>query len=73
MALSRIHITPSMDENTRINAINQNFQQVEAENRTKVIKDETGVNRILIGRDPKGRYVVAISREGVDVVAALDK
>lgn len=72
MALSRIPLTPNMDPTAMAQAINQNFEQLESENRTKVFKDETGKNRILIGRDPKGKYVIAVSVEGKDVLTSLE-
>jgi hypothetical protein len=62
-----------MDLPTLTNALNDMFRQIESENRTQVIKDEDGKNRILIGRAPKGNYVVAISKKGVDVLEALEK
>ena len=52
-------------------AINNTLHQIEAENRTKVIRDTSGENRILLGRDPKGNYVLAISKPTIDVVKAL--
>ena len=72
MALSRIPLTPGMDATTMISAINQNFQQIESENRTKIIRDEDGMKRILMGRAPDGRYLLAITAPNVDVVEALD-
>ena len=69
--LSPIQLTPNMDMGTLVSAINANFRQVESENRTKVIKDEYGNNRIVIGRTPSGEYLIAISAEGVDVYEAL--
>lgn len=71
--ISPIQLTPNMDMSTLINALNDMFRQIESENRTQVIKDEDGKNRILIGRAPKGNYVVAISKKGVDVLEALEK
>lgn len=71
--ISPIQLTPNMDMGTLTNAINATFRQIEAENRTKVIKDENGNERILIGRDPKGNYVIAISKPGINVVQALEK
>lgn len=67
MALSRIPLVPGMDDNTQTNIINDNFQQIEAENRTKVIRDENANDRIIIGRMPDGSYGIIISNEGVDV------
>ena len=71
--LSPIQLTPNMDMATLTTTINNMFRQIESENRTQVIKDEDGKNRILIGRAPKGNYVVAISKKGVDVLEALEK
>lgn len=71
--ISPIQLTPNMDMPTLTNALNDMFRQIESENRTQVIKDEDGKNRILIGRAPKGNYVVAISKKGVDVLEALEK
>lgn len=73
MALSRIPITPGMTPQAMAQAINQNFEQLESENRTKVFKDESGVSRILIGRTSKGKYVIAMSKEGIDVEKALEE
>ncbi len=71
--ISPTQLTPNMDMSTLTNALNDMFRQIESENRTQVIKDEDGKNRILIGRAPKGNYVVAISKKGVDVLEALEK
>ena len=71
--ISPIQLTPNMDMSTLTNALNDMFRQIESENRTQVIKDEDSKNRILIGRAPKGNYVVAISKKGVDVLEALEK
>lgn len=71
--LSPIQLTPNMDMATLTTTINDMFRQIESENRTQIIKDEDGKNRILIGRAPKGNYVVAISKKGVDVLEALEK
>lgn len=69
--ISPIQLTPEMDSGTLVNAINNNFRQVEAENRTKIIKDEDGQQRIIIGRAPNGEYLIAISARGIDVLDAL--
>lgn len=69
--ISPIQLTPNMDTAAMANAINLNFQQLESENRTKIIRDETGVNRVLIGRTPNGSYVVAITKPGKDVIEKL--
>lgn len=67
MGLSRIPLGPGMDDATRDNIINENFRQIEAENRTKVIRDEQADDRIIIGKMPDGSYGIIISNEGVDV------
>lgn len=61
-----------MEMGTLVNAINNNFNQIEASNRTQVIKDENGVNRVLIGRNPKGVYGIYISKPGKDVIKELE-
>lgn len=71
--ISPIRATPAMTTADLANVINDLADQVESENRTKVIRDEDGVNRILIGRGPKGNYVIAISVKGKDVIQALEK
>ena len=69
---SPIQLIPGMNSGTMASAINNNFRQIESENRTKIIKDETGVNRIIMGRFPDGTYGFAISQEGIDVIEALE-
>ena len=73
MAFSPIQLTPNMDTATLVSALNDMMRQLEAANRTQIIRDEDGVNRVLIGRDPKGNYVVAVTKKGKDVVQALEK
>ena len=73
MAFSPIQLTPNMDTATLVNALNDMMRQLEAANRTQIIKDKDGVNRVLIGRDPKGNYVVAVTKKGKDVLQALEK
>lgn len=68
--ISPIQLTPGMDSNSMISAINNNFRQIESENRTKIIKDEDGVKRVLMGRAPDGTYSLRVSRDGVDVETA---
>ena len=53
--------------------INNLADQLESQNRTQVIRDETGTDRVLIGRAPKGNYVVAITIPNKNVVQELDK
>jgi len=70
--ISPIQLTPGIDNSTMVSAINNNFQQIEAENRTKVIKDENGDSRIIIGKMPDGTYGIIVSKPGIDVLGLFD-
>lgn len=62
-----------MDMNTLINALNQNFNQVQSQDRRKVITDENGNDRIIIGKQTDGKYNIRVSQVGKDVdTAGLD-
>lgn len=69
--ISPIQLTPNMNMMTLTNALNDMFRQIESENRTQIIKDETGKQRIILGRAPDGEYLIAVSAQGIDVVEAL--
>ncbi len=71
MPFSPIQLTPNMDMNTLTATINDMMRQIESENRTKIITDENGEKRAIIGRAPSGEYLIAVSAQGVDVVEAL--
>ncbi len=71
--ISPIRATPNMSMADLVNAYNDLADQIESQNRTQVIRDENGVDRVLIGRAPKGNYVVAITIPGKNVVQELDK
>ena len=71
MAFSPIQLTPNMDTATLINAINDMMRQIESTNRTQTIKDENGVNKVLIGKGPDDKYVVAITVVGKDVLTEI--
>ena len=71
--ISPIRATPNMSMADLVNAYNDLADQIESANRTQIIRDEDGVNRVLIGRDPKGNYVVAITKKGKDVLQALEE
>lgn len=68
--ISPIQLTPNMDTATMVSAINNVNRQIEGENRTKVIRDESGVDRVILGRWPDGKYGIKVSKEGVDVMNA---
>ena len=70
MAFSPIQLTPNMDMATMVQAINDNFQQLASENRTKIITNEEGVQRVIIGRKPDGSYVLQVSKPGINVLEA---
>lgn len=71
MAFSPIQLTPNMDTATLVNALNDMMRQLEAANRTQIIKDENGENRVLIGKGPDDKYVVAITVVGKDVLTEI--
>lgn len=72
MAISPIRLTPNMDQVTMVQAINDTLSQIESENRTKVIKDESGTPRIIIGQFPNGEYGVIVSKPGKNVLEYKD-
>lgn len=45
-----------MHTDTLVNAINDNFRQLEAENRVKAIRDADGKNRMIIGQWDANQY-----------------
>lgn len=65
---SPIEVQPGMDQDTMAQVINNNFRQVAESNRTNIITDENGYNRIIIGKFPDGTYGIIISKPGVDIV-----
>lgn len=68
MSLATIRLQPGMDQQTMISAINENFQLLENLNRTQIFKDETGVQRIILGQFPDKTWGLIISKPGEDVV-----
>lgn len=67
-----LKLTTSMPQNVMIDAINQNFRQIEGESRRKVVTDEDGKDRIIIGRKEDGGYSIKVSAAGYDVNTATD-
>ena len=65
--------TPNMTVADLATVINSLADQLESENRTRVVRDESGVDRVLIGRAPKGNYVVAITVPTKNVITELEK
>lgn len=55
---------------TLINALNTNFNQIQSQDRRKVITDEDGIDRIVIGKQENGQYAVKVSGVGKDVNTA---
>lgn len=66
--LATIRLQPGMDMNTMVSAINENFSLLENLNRTQIFKDETGVQRIILGQFPDKTWGLIISKPGEDVV-----
>ena len=64
---SYIKLSPRMDMSTLINALNQNFNQIQSQDRRKVITDEDGYDRIVLGKLVDGTYNLVISAPGIDV------
>lgn len=67
-----LKLTTSMPQNVMIDAINQNFRQIEGESRRKVVTDEDGKDRIIIGKKEDGGYAIKVSDGGYDVNTATD-
>lgn len=67
-----LKLTTSMPQNVMIDAINQNFRQIEGESRRKVVTDEDGKDRIIIGKKEDGEYAIKVSATGYDVNTATD-
>ena len=61
-----------MDMSTLVNALNQNFNQVQSQDRRKIITDENGTDRIILGKFPDGTYGLIVSKEGIDVKSLFD-
>ena len=70
--INPIQLTPNMDMATMVNAINDMMRQVEAENRTQTIKDESGNNLIIFGRMPDGTYGLLIMKPGKDALSVFN-
>lgn len=69
---SYIKLSPQMDMPTLINALNQNFNQVQSQDRRKVITDEDGNDRIVLGKQEDGNYSIKVSEAGKDANTATD-
>lgn len=66
----RLHSNMTMQQ--LISALNENFNLLQNQSQTIIIKDEAGQNRILIGRQPDDTYGIVISKAGYDVVELYD-
>ncbi len=64
---SYIKLSPNMDMATLINALNTNFNIAQSQDRRKVITDEDGNDRIIIGKRDDGTYGIKMSEKGVGV------
>lgn len=69
---SYIKLSPQMDMATLINALNQNFNQIQSQDRRKVITDEDGYDRIVLGKQDNGTYAIKVSEAGKDADTASD-
>lgn len=59
-----------MDMAALVNALNQNFNQVQSQDRRKVITDEDGNDRIVLGKQDDGTYAIRVAGVGKDVDTA---
>lgn len=64
---SYIKLSPQMDMATLVNALNNNFNQIQSQDRRKVITDEDGNDRIVLGKQKDGTYNLIIVAPGIDV------
>jgi len=69
--ITPIRATPSMSMADFVNAYNDLASQLEAENRTRIMRDEAGTDRIIFGKTPKGEWLIAISAQGINILDAL--
>ena len=67
---SYIKLSPQMDMATLVNALNTNFNQVQSQDRRKVITDEDGNDRIVLGKQEDGTYAIRVTGVGKDVDTA---
>lgn len=67
---SYIKLSPQMDMATLINALNTNFNQIQSQDRRKVITDEDGLDRIVLGKQEDGTYAIRVTGVGKDVDTA---
>lgn len=68
MGLNSITLQENMTYGQLVNALNQNFAALENLTTSQTFKDETGTNRIIIGRFPNGQWGIIISKPGFDVL-----
>ncbi len=67
---SYVKLSPQMDMATLVNALNTNFNQVQSQDRRKVITDEDGNDRIVLGKQEDGTYAIRVAGTGKDVDTA---
>lgn len=68
MPIALTQVNPNMDWATLVATLNENFSLIQNQAQTTVYKDETGVNRIIIGKFPDGTWGIIVSKSGVDVI-----
>lgn len=68
MSLTPLPLQQGMSYADLINALNQNFAMLQDLTTSQTFKDETGTNRIIIGRFPNGNWGIIISKPGIDVL-----
>lgn len=66
MAIDPIQLTPGMDQNLVSTIVNDNFRQIQSENRTKTIRNEAGTDQLVIGLYAPNKYgIVGLDTDGI--------
>lgn len=67
--LSTVPYSPNMSFQQLIAALNQNNALSQNANNSQIIRDKSGVQRVIIGEWPDGQFGIIISKPGVNVVS----
>lgn len=58
---------------TVVGQINQNIAQLKVDEQTKIVKDDTGTRRVLLGKGADGFYGLKVSKGSYDVYSTDDE
>lgn len=59
---------PTKQVESMVRQVNEWARSISNEDRTKIYRDNSGQNRIILGLLPNGEHGLVISKEGVDVL-----